>query len=81
MTDIRSSAPDFTCNGITFRCWITDAGGRYEWRSLDGRLFVGRNVGSGTCWARAGRQRVGTAYRDLKTAMQAATLARWRAAA
>lgn len=41
-TDTLATAPPFTIAGATFRCWITDAGQRFEWRSTCGRYRVGR---------------------------------------
>jgi hypothetical protein len=76
------SAPDFTLQGVIFRCqWIGDNGGHYEWQSLDGRLVVGRNSGSSSCWARVNGRSLGGHFKDLKTAMFSAIHAAERAAA
>lgn len=69
MTDKLSSAPPFSLGNVTFRLWITENGQQYEWRSNRGELSVGRNVGSSTCWAKAGPRVVGRNFRNLKEAM------------
>jgi hypothetical protein len=66
------TAPPFTAGSITFRCWIIDGGHRLEWRSADGELRVGRNVGKATHWAMAADRPAGHAHRSLKAAMLAA---------
>lgn len=80
MTD-HPNGQSFTIANVTFRCWIVEDGQRYEWRSLDGRLTAGRNVGLSTCWARAQGRHLGSHFKDLKTAMFSATQAIGRAAA
>lgn len=71
--DRKSTAPPFTIGGTTFQCWITDDGQRYEWRSADGRLTVGRNTGRSSCWGRRGGNLVGSSYPSLKAAMDGIT--------
>jgi hypothetical protein len=36
--ETRSSAPDFTCAGVVFRCFV--AGDAYVWRDQSGRMVV-----------------------------------------
>jgi hypothetical protein len=72
LPDRLSGIPTFEIDGTTFRCWVTDSGHRYEWRSTDGRSFAGRNEGSATAWASFDRKVVGRAYPTLKFAMAAA---------
>jgi hypothetical protein len=85
--------PAFVLNGVTWRCWVTDSGQRYEWRSTCGRYRAGRylvaadpaNYPKGKApsfialhWARAGERIVGQAYTTLRLAMEAATSAALR---
>lgn len=81
MTDHLATSPPFTVAGVTFRCWVTDGGHRYEWRSTDGRCRVGRNVGNAMCWAIADGRVLGTHFASLKLAMIAAVRAADRRAA
>lgn len=66
-----ASVPPFRLGGVTFHCWAIDED-HYEWRSEDGRLVVGRNVGSATCWARVNGIERGREYVSLRRAMVAA---------
>lgn len=69
MTNARSTAPDFTLDGITWQCWIVE-GGSYEWRSTCGQFAVWRE--GKTFRARRGDQ-VGTVeHEKLINAMWAA---------
>lgn len=73
----RSSAPDFTLNGITWQCWVVGSGD-YEWRSTCGRYAT---VQEGLQWRIRRGDRVGQiVYRSLKQAMLAALLDQRRAA-
>lgn len=75
--DHLADVPSFTVDGVTFRCWVTEQGQRYEWRSTDGRCFAGRNVGSATCWASVDRRMIGESYvttRDLMTRREISSL-------
>ena len=89
-TDRLSTSPNFTMHGVTWRCWITDEGGRYEWRSTCGRFRAGRSLAAAdpsafppgkaptfvaVHWARAGDRIVGKKYRTLREAMAAAIAA------
>jgi len=42
VTDRLSDVPSFSIGNVTWRCWVTDNGQRYEWRSTCGRYRVGR---------------------------------------
>jgi len=42
VTDRLSDVPAFTLGRTEWRCWVTDSGQRYEWRSTCGRYRVGR---------------------------------------
>lgn len=77
----RSSAPEFTIDGVRFACWVTDAGQRYEWRSACGRAAVWR--AGRTILARADGSGIGSQFVSLRHAMAAcaAVLAKGRAAA
>lgn len=77
--DRLSSAPPFTLAGITWRCWVTDRGQRYEWRSEDGWLAAGRS--GPVFWARADGRWAGDRHPTLRAAMAAAIGAARRAAA
>ena len=68
--DRPSAAPDFTLRGIRFQCWITDAGQRFEWRSICGRFVVGR-LGP-RWWARAEGRDKGSHHATPRAAMEAA---------
>jgi len=67
--DHLSSVPAFTTGAVTWRCWITDGGQRYEWRSTCGKFRAGRALAF--CWARSGDRIVGKAYKTLSDAMHA----------
>lgn len=69
-TDRLSEAPNFELLGVTFRCWITDDGQRFEWRSTCGRFRAGRVLA--VCWSRAGDRIVGKGFKTLRLAMEAA---------
>lgn len=71
----------FKCEGVIFTRHVVDDGQRYEWQSADGKLYVGRNEGRSTCWARTNGRACGQSFLNLKLAMQAAAQAQWRAAA
>lgn len=80
--DTRSSVDPFTIAGITFHCWATDNGHRYEWRS--DHLKSGRVSGSPLCWASISNRSLGKSFHNLKAAMFAAVTAsrsEWRRAA
>lgn len=68
--DHLSSAPTFSLGSVTFRCWVTDNGQRYEWRSTCGRYFAGRN--GAHHWSSTDRNLVGSEFPTLKAAMQMA---------
>lgn len=77
MTDHRSSAPDFTLNGITWQCWVIN-GGSFEWRSTCGRYAAWRD---GKVYrARRGERAGQIEYSSLKEAMTAAGGTRRQAA-
>lgn len=78
-TDYLSSAPVFTLVDVTWRCWVTDNGHRYEWRSECGRLTAGRS--GAEYWARADGRKCGESHHNLRAAMAAAMQAARRAAA
>lgn len=78
VADHLSSAPPFSLGAVTFRCWVTAKGQRYEWRSECGRFVAGRS--GAEFWARADGRGTGDRHRSLKAAMEAA-IAAGRAAA
>lgn len=78
MTDHLSTVPVFSINGVTFRCWVTDAGQRYEWRSTCGRYSAGRS--GKHHWASINRRVIGDQFASLKSAMQMAVSAEREAA-
>lgn len=46
-----TSAAPFRLGDFTFQCWLIDeAGGRYEWRSVCGRLAVGHAYADRALW-------------------------------
>ena len=71
-TDHPSTVDIFSIGDVTFRCWVTDDGSRYEWRSTCGRYRAGRNVGMASCWSMRDDRPVGHQYETLKRAMCAA---------
>lgn len=76
--DHLSSAPPFSLGAITFRCWVTDGGQRYEWRSECGRFVAGRS--GAEFWARADGRGAGDRHLSLRAAMAAAIAAGRKAA-
>lgn len=78
MTDTLSTVPWFTIEGVKWQCWIV--AGSYEWRSMDKRCQVGRNIGNTMCWARCDGRDLGTHYQGLKPAMMATARALQRKA-
>lgn len=76
----RSYVPDFSINGVTFGCWISEAN-TYVWRSVCHRAEAGR--GCSKFWARADGRDLGTGFLTLRLAMVSAAkaLAKGRAAA
>ena len=96
-TDTLAGAPPFKIAGVTFRCWITDEGQRFEWRSNCNRYRVGRRGytkvetpdGMGGIdvelithhFAVADGREVGTRHRTLRDAMLMAIQSVGRAAA
>lgn len=70
--DSRSTVPCFSVAGVTFECWVTDAGHRYEWRSTCKRAAAGRQVA--LCWAVVDGRRIGDQYETLRRAMLAAVV-------
>jgi hypothetical protein len=62
----------FAIGTTVFRCEVTADGQRFEWRSDDGQLVAGRNVGKGTHWARARGTVIGRNFATLRAAMLAA---------
>ena len=95
-TDRLSTTPSFALLGVTWRCWITDGGHRYEWRSTCGRFRAGRTLAKAdpshfpkghvpsfvsVYWARSGDHVVGKGYTTLRLAMEAAVAAKQRAIA
>lgn len=79
MTDCLSTVPTFALGDSVWRCWVTDNGQRYEWRSTCGRMRAGRRDG---LWRAVvdGREVYGS-HESLKAAMQAAHRASERRAA
>lgn len=80
-----SMLPIFDIHGVCFRCFVSDAGMRYVWRSIPNAdsdipeagstaLAVGR-IGA-TTWARSGGKIVGRDYATIRDAMVAAIAAR-----
>lgn len=76
--DHLSAVPPFTLTGVVWRCWVTDGGQRFEWRSDDGRLTAGRD--GAEYWARADGRLAGGRHTSLRAAMAAAIGAVRRAA-
>lgn len=68
--DRLSSAPPFTIGDVTFRCWITDDGQRFEWRSECGHYVAGRS--GALYWARGNGRDAGHQHKSLRSAMEAA---------
>lgn len=68
--DYLSSAPPFTIGDVTWRCWVTDGGQRYEWRSECGRFIAGRS--GAEYWSRADGRPCGNQHHTLRAAMVAA---------
>ena len=78
-TDRLSSAPPFRIGNTTFRCWVTDNGQRYEWRSEGDRIVAGRGDGA-LYWARIDGELAGADFPSPSSAMLSA-MSRGRAAA
>ncbi len=66
----RRNGQTFKIDGVEFVCWIVDNGHRYEWRSMCGHAFAGRDVQ--TFWARANGRDLGKSFGTLRLAMSAA---------
>lgn len=80
-----STLPIFDIDSVCFRCFISDGGMRYVWRSIPDAdsetpetgstaLAVGR-IGA-TTWARSGGKIVGRDFATIRDAMVAAIAAR-----
>ena len=81
MTDRKSDIPPYRVGKLEFHCWSVDGGDRYQWATPGGRGLVGRNVGSGTCWARVDGVEIGSAFPSLRAAMLAIAMQQERRAA